>query len=406
MNLENHPCFNDKKRHLFGRVHLPVATKCNIQCNYCVRKFDCINESKPGVTSGILTPLESIAYLNKVIEKNPNISVAGIAGPGDPFANPVETMKTLRLVRGNYPEMMLCVATNGLNIEPFIDELSRLNVSHITITINAIDPAIGAGIYSWVRYDKKVFHKTEAAELLISRQLEAIKLLKEKNILVKINAIIIPGVNENHITDVAQKVKELGADIINCIPMINNKGSVFENIKEPDKSVVVNIRSKIFNILPQISHCSRCRADAVGLINNEMKEEDFELLKSVSNEKFNREGRNFIAVGSREGLLINQHLGEISNVYIYENKNNKPELIEVRTAPTPGKGEIRWHEFAYIIKDCSAILVSGAGDNPEKIFSEHGIKIIKTEGFINDVILRILQVKKSLKKQMKDAARD
>ena len=129
-----------------------------------------------------------------------------------------------------------------------------------------------------------------------------------------------------------------------------------------------------------------------------MKEEDFELLKSISNEKFNKEGGNFIAVGSREGLLVNQHLGEISNVYIYENKNSKPELFEVRIAPAPGKGDLRWHEFVYIIKDCSAILVSGAGDSPEKIFSEHGIKIIKTEGFIDDVISRIFTGKKIIDK--------
>jgi nitrogen fixation protein NifB len=150
--------------------------------------------------------------------------------------------------------------------------------------------------------------------------------------------------------------------------------------------------------MPQMSHCSRCRADAVGLINDEMKESDFELLKSVSNEKYSKEGRNFIAVGSREGLLVNQHLGEIANIYIYENKNNKPELVEIRVAPLPGKGEIRWHEFSYIIRDCSLILVSGSGDNPEKIFSGHGIKIIKTEGFIEDVISRIFTGKKIIEK--------
>jgi len=31
MNISNHPCFNDKVRHTFGRVHLPVAPRCNIQ---------------------------------------------------------------------------------------------------------------------------------------------------------------------------------------------------------------------------------------------------------------------------------------------------------------------------------------------------------------------------------------
>ncbi len=51
-----HPCFNEEAKHTSARVHLPVAPKCNIQCNYCNRKFDCVNESRPGVTSSVLAP--------------------------------------------------------------------------------------------------------------------------------------------------------------------------------------------------------------------------------------------------------------------------------------------------------------------------------------------------------------
>ena len=48
INHDIHPCFNAKVKGQFGRVHLPVAPKCNILCNYCNRKFDCVNESRPG----------------------------------------------------------------------------------------------------------------------------------------------------------------------------------------------------------------------------------------------------------------------------------------------------------------------------------------------------------------------
>ncbi len=147
MDLTNHPCFNAKVRGKFGRVHLPVAPRCNIQCNYCDRKYDCVNESRPGVTSAVLTPHQAMTYLDFVFEKTKNISVVGIAGPGDPFANPKETMETLRLVRKKYPEIMLCLATNGLGLEPYIDELAQLGVSHVTVTLNAIDHDIGAKIY-------------------------------------------------------------------------------------------------------------------------------------------------------------------------------------------------------------------------------------------------------------------
>ena len=116
LNTDRHPCFNVKVKGECGRVHLPVAPKCNILCNYCNRKYDCVNESRPGVTSAVLKPKQAIAYLEKVLEAEPRITVAGIAGPGDPFANPKETLETIRLIRRRFPDLLLCLATNGLGL--------------------------------------------------------------------------------------------------------------------------------------------------------------------------------------------------------------------------------------------------------------------------------------------------
>ena len=91
-----------------------------------------------------------MVYLEEVMRQKPNIKVVGIAGPGDPFANAAQTIETCRRVRERYPDMMLCIASNGLNIGPYLDDLAELNVSHVTITINAVDPKIGAKIYSWM----------------------------------------------------------------------------------------------------------------------------------------------------------------------------------------------------------------------------------------------------------------
>ena len=98
-DLHSHPCFNADAKGKFGRVHLPVAPKCNIKCNFCDRKYDCVNESRPGVTSTILSPEQAGVYMQRVLEKEPRISVAGIAGPGDPFANGPETIATMRTIR-------------------------------------------------------------------------------------------------------------------------------------------------------------------------------------------------------------------------------------------------------------------------------------------------------------------
>jgi nitrogen fixation protein NifB len=110
-DITRHPCFNKETAGTCGRVHLPVAPKCNIQCNYCNRKYDCVNESRPGVTSGILKPFQAAQYMEKVLEKEPRITVAGIAGPGDPFANPVEVIETMRLLNERHPELLFCPPT-------------------------------------------------------------------------------------------------------------------------------------------------------------------------------------------------------------------------------------------------------------------------------------------------------
>ncbi|MDD3473522.1 MAG: radical SAM protein, partial [Syntrophaceae bacterium] len=128
LQIENHPCFNEKAKGCMGRVHLPVAPECNIKCNYCNRKYDCVNESRPGVTSSILSPEQAVMYLRKVLERNSSIAVAGIAGPGDTFANPERTMRTLSLIRESFPDILLCVSTNGLNLLFCVDELARLQV--------------------------------------------------------------------------------------------------------------------------------------------------------------------------------------------------------------------------------------------------------------------------------------
>ncbi len=96
LDFSKHPCFNKDSHHKFGRIHLPVAPRCNLQCNFCNRKFDCMNESRPGVTSAVLTPNQAADYLDTMMKKEPNLTVVGISGPGDPFDNPVETMATIR----------------------------------------------------------------------------------------------------------------------------------------------------------------------------------------------------------------------------------------------------------------------------------------------------------------------
>ena len=188
-----HPCFNAGVKSTCGRVHLPVAPTCNIRCNYCNRKYDCVNESRPGVTSHVLTPVQAVRYLETVLEREPRITVAGIAGPGDPLADPGVTLETIRLVKRRFPGMLLCLATNGLGLPALLGELTGLGVTHVTVTVNALDPEIGGRIYAWIRDGKVIYRGAQGAELLIARQLEAVAGLKASGVTVKVNTIVVPG---------------------------------------------------------------------------------------------------------------------------------------------------------------------------------------------------------------------
>ncbi|WP_448874049.1 nitrogenase cofactor biosynthesis protein NifB [Desulfobulbus propionicus] len=383
-NLNNHPCYNVKAKGQFGRVHLPVAPKCNIQCNYCNRKYDCVNESRPGVTSTLLSPDQALVYMGKVLEQEPRISVAGIAGPGDPFANPEETLKTMRLIRNNHPGTILCLSTNGMNLAPHVPELAEIGISHVTITLSAIDPEISQHIYAWVRDGKVLYRGKQGAELLLARQLQAIELLKQHGIRIKINTIVIPGINDHHIPVLAARLRELGVDLHNCIAMIPNPGTAFEHIAEPSKKMMNRIRNEAEQYVPQMRHCTRCRADAVGLLDNDRTAEFRSCLSTCSQlPKPEATVRPYVAVATLEGVLVNQHLGEASRFQIWgEDGQGGYRLIEERPAPPTGGGSLRWLNISRILADCRAILVNDLGDSPREMLKKKGIQPVTMAGFI------------------------
>lgn len=384
INREHHPCFNKNVKGVYGRVHLPVAPLCNIKCNYCNRKYDCVNESRPGVSSAVLKPRQALDYLEQVLEKHPNISVAGIAGPGDAFADADATLETMRLIRERYPHMLLCLATNGLNLPPYVQELAQLKVSHVTVTVNAVDPDVGAKIYAWVRDGKVILRGRKAAELLLERQLEGIRALKEHGITVKVNTIVIPGINDEHVMDVAAKMKELGVDILNCMKMYPNEDTPFGDIPEPTDEHIAALQKEAGTLLPQMTHCTRCRADAVGLLDDDRSDELGGCLAACSKKHpFDVAGKPYVAVATLEGMLVNQHLGHAQSFQIWGPKDGGFELVEERAAPPAGHGGRRWLDLVETLRDCRAVLANRMGETPRQFLLESEILPVEMSGFIS-----------------------
>jgi nitrogen fixation protein NifB len=422
--VRDHPCYSEEAHHHYARMHVAVAPACNIQCHYCNRKYDCSNESRPGVVSELLTPEQAVRKVMAVAAEIPQLSVVGVAGPGDPLANPERTLATFRELSEKAPDIKLCVSTNGLALPGLVDELCRYDIGHVTITINCLDPEIGARIYPWIFWNHRRIKGVKAAEILIAQQLKGLEMLVERGVLVKVNSVLIPGVNDDHLEEVSRVVKEKGAFLHNLMPLISEpEHGTFYGLmgqRGPTDDELRALQDKCAGDMRLMRHCRQCRADAVGML-GEDRGDEFRLDKldglSIDYEKAMEERRQvhaaieagrqaqrkgfresfvslaqikrlarpatrpvLMAVASEGGDLIDQHFGQARELLIYEVAAQEVRLVGRREvdrycsgADACGDGEPHLRRTIRALDGCEAVLCSKIGYEPWGLLEEAGI---------------------------------
>jgi nitrogen fixation protein NifB len=166
-------------------------------------------------------------------------------------------------VNKEFPDLMLCLSTNGLLLPDKMGLIKKVGIKALTITINAVDPAVGEKIYSFVNYNGETLHGREAFETLSRNQLKGLRMAAAADIAVKVNTVYIPGVNVEHIPEIAKTARSLGAYIMNIMPLIPQ--AKFADIAAPSKQDVASIRKACEGTLIQFHNCTQCRADASGV---------------------------------------------------------------------------------------------------------------------------------------------
>lgn len=383
---QKHPCFSFEAHHKYARMHLPVAPRCNLSCNYCNRKFDCLHESRPGVTSEVLTPGAALKKFNLVRSKIENLSVVGIAGPGDALANWEETRRTIELIQESDPEAVFCLSTNGLLLPEYAREIIGLGIKHVTVTLNCLDPDIGAQIYRYVDYRGKRHRGDEGAKILLENQLSGIKTLAGSGVVVKVNIVMITGINDRQIPDIVKKAGELGAYITNIMPLIPAGGSVFENLPQTCMKEVTRMRKACQSDLRQMFHCRQCRADAIGLLGDdrslEFRSAAGEQEDTVPSLPAGAAALYKIAVASKQGEIIDQHFGQASEFAIYQGNGEIFQLVENRKVKRYCEGteecdtdfgEERKESTVSAIGDCDAVVSLRIGHQARERLAKRNI---------------------------------
>jgi nitrogenase molybdenum-iron protein alpha/beta subunit/MoaA/NifB/PqqE/SkfB family radical SAM enzyme len=395
-----HPCF-DAGSCGSARMHIPVAPACNIACNYCSRKYDCINESRPGITSEILTPEQAAEKFAAVKSRLKNLSVVGIAGPGDALADFENTRRSVELIKKLDPGMTFCLSTNGLMLPAYAQELAGLGIGYVTITVNAVDPAVGAKIYREVSYRGRRLTGAEAAGVLLENQLEGLSRLTALGIVCKVNIVLIKGINDGHAVDVVKKVKELGAHMSNIMPLIPAEGSVFENMPTVSDTELKEVRRSCGAYLKQMYHCRQCRADAIGTLDcdrsSEFRSQEALPCAVQDGGKSGGHSRTF-AVASRSGRYVDLHFGHAKEFLIYRYDGSKAEMVEKRTVEKycSGAGECpdetdRIERTLKAVAGCDAVIALRIGVRPSQALEKMDVAAVQGCGSIEDNIRAVYE---------------
>lgn len=419
--IKDHPCYSEEAHHYFARMHVAVAPACNIQCNYCNRKYDCANESRPGVVSEKLTPDQAKRKVIAVANEVPQLSVLGIAGPGDACYDWRKTRATFEEVSRDIPDIKLCISTNGLALPDHVDELAAMNVDHVTITINMVDPEIGTKIYPWIFYKNRRYTGLEASQILHERQMLGLEMLTARGILTKINSVMIPGVNDEHLIEVNKWVKERGAFLHNVMPLISDPahGTHYglTGQRGPKAMELKALQDKLEGGAKLMRHCRQCRADAVGLLGEDRGQEFTldQIPEEVSYDPAKREtyrevvarergdhvaakqaavsavreteaaGSLLVAIATKGGGRVNEHFGHAREFQVYEASPKGISFVghrKVEQYCLGGFGEdASLDGVIEALEGIDVVLCAKIGDCPKDSLKSAGIRATDAYGF-------------------------
>jgi len=223
----------------------------------------CTGIQHPGWTAKLLSVAEGTDFIQTTVETRQDCNfVVGIAGPGDALANE-QTYQTLAWIHKHYPRIITCLCTNGLLLEDSLRDIINAGVKALTVTVNASDSQIGKHICSWVKYRETVHRGEEAAALLIAKQFSGIRKAVDAGFSLKVNTVLIPGVNDGHMVELAMRLGETGAALMNIIPLIPS-GKMKEK-RAPTCDELRETRRECEEFIPQFYKCEQCRADVVYL---------------------------------------------------------------------------------------------------------------------------------------------
>ena len=323
---------NNKDEHIvdsFGRIHdylrISLTERCNLRCFYCM--------PEDGIELRNKAEFMSAEELIKIADTFVKLGIKKIRlTGGEPLVKKNASLIIKEL--GKMP-IELAITTNAIRIDSYINELKSANVKSINISLDTL------------KRDR--FTKITRRDYF-NKVMSNIDLLVENNFKVKINAVVIRGVNEDEIADFITLTlnKNINIRFIEFMPFDGNNWSwdkkvsfkeildlaykTFGNnnvLKISDEKNDTTKNYKIANSLgsfgiissvtnPFCDTCNRIRLTADGKIKNCLfSNSETDLLTALRNNE------DIIPLVRQSILTKKQHHGGIESFKNYSNKEIK-----------------------------------------------------------------------------------
>lgn len=366
---DTHPCFGMTARREVGRLHLPVAPRANARIRF----------APTPKASPAMTPEDAVEWLGRVKQGGHAISVVGITGPGDPLAVPAPTLRTLEMVREAYPDISLCLTTLGIGGAEYAQALADLDLSHVTVLVDAVEPEVAEKLYAWIRPSTKTVPLPQASRDLMNEQAKTVAALKKAGVTVKINTTVYPGYNAGHVEEIASAMASLGADIMAVVPYRPTAGVEDGPAAAGTElmSAVIDRVSRHMELMPSWEECGE---GLVGITRPD-KADPVSTIPRPTKERPN------VAVVSSTGMDVDLHLGHARQILVYgPREDGLACLLETRKVPAPGTGASRWKELGDTLSDCFVLLAASAGERPRQVLREGGMPVLITDGSMSSAV--------------------
>ncbi|TFF67447.1 radical SAM protein [Candidatus Thorarchaeota archaeon] len=257
-----HPCWADSREGLWERIHLPVAAGCNVRCGFCETFSSSCHTSQPAYSDRVISVSEAMSIVELELKKRPNLRIIAVSGPGEPLLNG-RALEVFERIRERHEDFEFCLSTNGTLLEGCSRQLADLGTKTVTVSVSTHRPETAAMIYEWGRFNGMRLQGLEMGRTIVTRQLRGIDAVVDAGIMVKVNSVLIPGINDNDIRPLARRLSEHGVSLHNIIPLIPL--GRMKDRRAPTQGELETLRSRAAEYLPQFTHCKQCRSDVVGI---------------------------------------------------------------------------------------------------------------------------------------------